>query len=155
MQVRTLSPLATIAEDGCNDMSRAQGPSKLAVLLNQEHGPGRITGLGEVQYALARRLQLGVRYEDGGATGTIPQGIFDPSDRTLSVYAGLHNQPLPAFVFKHMLLHLHALWHAEQVQAPWPGHRAACASRSTPSGSRAPRALPGSARLWPAGPPHQ
>jgi hypothetical protein len=64
---------------------------------------------------------LGVRYEDGGPTHEVPQGIYNPSDRTLSVYAGLHNTPLWR---SHMLLHLHALWHAEQVKAPWPGHKA-------------------------------
>lgn len=113
---------ARISAFGHSDANPAVGgPSKLAVLVNQEHGPGRITGFGEVQYALARRLQLGLRYEDGGPTHKVPRGIFNPSDRSLSVYAGMHNTQLWS---KNSFLHLHALWHAEQVREPWPGHRA-------------------------------
>jgi hypothetical protein len=107
---------------------RVGGPSKLAVLLNQEHGPGRISGMGELQYALARRLQFGLRYEDGGPTSPVPRGILNPSDRTLSLYAGLHNTPLWG---KDALLHVHALWHAEQVRAPWPWHKASSAHAYT------------------------
>jgi cell wall-associated NlpC family hydrolase len=114
---------ARLAAFGQADANPARGgPSKLTTLLNQSHGPARATALVELQYAMRRRLQLGVRYEDGGPLGDVPRGIANPSDRVLTVYAGLHQLPLGP---TGMLLNLHGLWHAEQARDPWPGHRAA------------------------------
>jgi hypothetical protein len=99
----------------------ARGPSKLDVLMAQRGGQVHVTGLGEIQYALARRLQVGARYEDGGGIGAKTGKPPAPADRTLSTYVGLNNLPLGS---SGMVLHVHGLWHAEAAKMPWPGVRA-------------------------------
>ncbi|MFC1609406.1 C40 family peptidase [Myxococcota bacterium] len=90
--------------------------TKLALLEDLEGTPGRWGAFGELIYHYARRVSVGVAYEDGGPIGSLP-----PSERytgrSLMVFTHIRNLYLPGSSRR---VDLYFAYHLRSFENLWP-----------------------------------